>query len=949
MDPIFQNYELAVNFHPYQQEALDTLLARYRQGQQRLHLVAPPGAGKTLMGLELARRLQQRTVILSPTATIQQQWVRRFRELAVDLDALPELEGEQGQLAEIVGTDPQSEPAILSLTYQKVAVKGRGETGGTGLHDNVTALFETLAMAGYRTLILDECHHLLAHWAEAVRQFGAQLPEAVLVGLTATPPLGRAERELAVYLELIGPVDYEIPTPAVVREGHLAPYQDLVYLVRPTEAETRFVSGAHRDLHHLLQVFESGDWPCERLSFWAENWLLQPKNQRGEDLPRAEALSKMPDRTIACLRYLNQRGLIPLEAPWCPELEDAPELADLAQLLGAYGQEVLAVEATPHWQRLRRALAQLGYRFERGQFRLRQGAIDRVLALSAAKLRAVEAILLGEMAVMGGELGGELRCLILTDFETTHAPGRRAATQGVLDPEAGGALAVMRYLTSHAELDPLDPILVTGQTLLCDDDLLPVFLAEAERWFATHQLQVNLETEPVDGFVRLLGHGRDWTSAVYLGLVTDLLERGISRCLIGTRGLLGEGWDCKALNTLIDLTVVTSYVSVNQIRGRTLRQDPQRPLKVANNWDVVALMPELEGGFRDLERFQRKHAHFFGLSDDGRLEKGVGHVHPLFERLSRQALLADLETLNTEMLKRAAERNQAYERWEVGRAYRNRTLSALQIQWPQALPAVARQQLTAPVRLHELPVQIEQKAADLTLYLRRRQRQRQGAQVLIWGVGLSAFGLLGTVSGLGLASVWTGLWLLLAQGGFWRWQWRQSQQILLSSPSDTPIFFTALAEVLLRAFGDSELTGPEEAQAWPELSRRSDGSLRVSLSGASPSFAAEYVQALQECLEPLQEQRYLLAFEQRELQVQTKAWWTLPRLQRSAPETVYLPLPRYFARSRERAELFCRHFSAMIARAELIYTRQEAGRARLQQLQRQRALWSRQLAIEIWE
>lgn len=55
----------------------------------------------------------------------------------------------------------------------------------------------------------------------------------------------------------------------------------------------------------------------------------------------------------------------------------------------------------------------------------------------------------------------------------------------------------------------------------------------------------------------------DWNTTVYVGLVSLMLEYGITRCLISTRSLLGEGWNSERLNTLIDLTVVTRYACVH--------------------------------------------------------------------------------------------------------------------------------------------------------------------------------------------------------------------------------------------------------------------------------------------------------------------------------------------------------------------------------------------------
>jgi len=99
---------------------------------------------------------------------------------------------------------------------------------------------------------------------------------------------------------------------------------------------------------------------------------------------------------------------------------------------------------------------------------------------------------------------------------------------------------------------------------------------------------------------------------------------------------------CQSLNTLIDLTTTTSPVSVKQLRGRSLRintSDPLAARKVANNWDVVCIAPQLEKGLNDYQRFVRKHDGYFGLADDGQIECGVGHVHPSFSELTPRKCL----------------------------------------------------------------------------------------------------------------------------------------------------------------------------------------------------------------------------------------------------------------------------------------------------------------------
>lgn len=926
---LFGSHELAIAFHPYQQTALDTLLAQYHQGQHRLHLVSPPGSGKTLMGLELARRIGHKTVILSPTTPIQQQWVDKFTQLSVDLEAMPELDWRQ----RIMGTQLADQPAILSLTYQSFSTKGKD---GQLLHDHVHALFAELERQGYQTLLLDECHHLLAHWAAAIQHFLEQVPDSVLVGLTATPPADRQEKELAVYFSLVGEVDYEVPTPAVIKEGHLAPFQDLVWLVRPTEAESTFVSGAHQDLHALLHELEQPSSERPTLAFWAEEWLLHPTNPKGQPLEHAELLTKSSNLTIALVRYLYSHSIYPPGIPWCTEMEEPPSLEDLVECLGAYGQRVLQPQATDSWKTLKTALEQLGYRFRQGKFRRSQGQIDRILALSAAKLRAVEHILCCEQAVMGSQL----RVLILTDFETTHAPGGRAA-DNLLDPQAGGALAVMRYLCHHPVLDELHPLMVTGQTLLCDDDLLPQFLAEAQSWFATNNLQVTLTTEPQDAFYQIHGQGKDWKSSTYLALVTDLLEQGITRCLVGTRGLLGEGWDCLSLNTLIDLTAVSSFVAVNQIRGRSLRFDPNAPLKVSNNWDVVALLPELEGGFRDLERFQRKHQRFYGLSEDGYLEQGAGHVHSLLGKINPVELLAEMDALNREMQKRAGERRQAWERWEVGKPYHGRDLSGIQLRLPQ--PQQPRVNKAEPT-LNCLPVVVLAQAKVLQITLSQARRHH-----VLWR-SIAILALLGSGTtvqmeiGLPLAL------MVMFSGEIWLKRYRQNLWQAFARDGSPLATEVQLSEQLARVVVGS-LQASELIQASPDdlrLSQRSDGSLRLFLETSWPEDSACFAQALQELLEPLQEQRYVLQIDLPQNKLQ-RSRWGVPKLQIHSQGQVYLPVPRLLARTREKADIFARCFNDTIGPATLIYTRQGEGRKQLQHLFRRRAVPLQSQAFKVWE
>ncbi len=53
---------------------------------------------------------------------------------------------------------------------------------------------------------------------------------------------------------------------------------------------------------------------------------------------------------------------------------------------------------------------------------------------------------------------------------------------------------------------------------------------------------------------------------------TEWLKNGDLKILVGTGSLLGEGWDCPSINSLILASQIGSFVSSNQMRGRAIRK-----------------------------------------------------------------------------------------------------------------------------------------------------------------------------------------------------------------------------------------------------------------------------------------------------------------------------------------------------------------------------------------
>lgn len=201
--------------------------------------------------------------------------------------------------------------------------------------------------------------------------------------------------------------------------------------------------------------------------------------------------------------------------------------------------------------------------------------MDRILAYSKSKALAVQEILDTEY----GYLDDRLRALVITDFEKMSATSSKSLIRlkEIMNAESGGAAGVFKELLAGANLNKscinYPPCLVTGSVLMVDSRIRDQYLQAACDYLKERELEITLETESDEnyGYTRIFSSSGQWTAKLYVALATELFARGISKCMIGTRGIFGEGWDCQELNTIIDLTTSTSSVAVNQLRGRGIR------------------------------------------------------------------------------------------------------------------------------------------------------------------------------------------------------------------------------------------------------------------------------------------------------------------------------------------------------------------------------------------
>src|SRR6266498_3727388 len=289
----------------------------------------------------------------------------------------------------------------------KAAIKreiARGAHEGVELADllepTARRRVETLRRLGVGTLVLDECHHLASLWGYVVRAVATLLGDVHLVGLTATPPDELTEQEAELYQGLLGPVDFTIPTPAVVREGFLAPYQELAWLTEPLESEAGWLAEHDlrfrqlvTDLHHkeIGGSLSFPEWVVTRLR-------VRGTGQGESEMPWVSLQRRHPALARAGLRFLASAGLVlPEGAPRGEGYREPPTLDDWLVLLEDYALRCLAPDPSPaaaeRYQAIAAALRDLGYRLTRQGIRRAASDVDLLLANSTAKTLALAEVL----------------------------------------------------------------------------------------------------------------------------------------------------------------------------------------------------------------------------------------------------------------------------------------------------------------------------------------------------------------------------------------------------------------------------------------------------------------------------------------------------------------------------------------------------------------------------
>ncbi|MFA7422317.1 MAG: DEAD/DEAH box helicase family protein, partial [Acholeplasmataceae bacterium] len=232
----YTNVKFKGEFRHYQQRVLEHADDFLSDG--KIHIVAAPGSGKTTLGLELVKRLNEPALVFTPTITIRGQWGHRLETGFLE---------NSENIEDYISYDLKNPSLITSVTYQALHSAYK-KLVNTELDDETNEevkedytkynLISSLKKNGIKTICLDEAHHLRNEWYIALTSVIKKLGDDIkIIALTATPPYDSSQQEWAKYEELCGEIDEEIFVPELIQKKALCPHQDYVYFNYPTKDE----------------------------------------------------------------------------------------------------------------------------------------------------------------------------------------------------------------------------------------------------------------------------------------------------------------------------------------------------------------------------------------------------------------------------------------------------------------------------------------------------------------------------------------------------------------------------------------------------------------------------------------------------------------------------------------------------------------------------------------
>ena len=653
----------------YQQRVLDCLQGHL--ADNKIHIVAAPGAGKTTLGIEVIARINKPTIILAPTITIRNQWKQRI------IDAF------LSENKDIISTNIKEPNFITIITYQALLASfcGKEENEEELIEEDnedkktlsrfnkekASEIISILKNAKIEILCFDEAHHLRNEWWKALTHLMEELKPSQTISLTATPPYDSDITEWERYESLCGEIDEVISIPELVQNNDLCPHQDFIHFsfLRKNETEeiNKRLSKKTEFINSILENEELAQIIIKHIETSTDEDILEE-----------------PKTYISMASYLNSKQndiptnlleLIDIKKSEIPSFNNELQKLFLSNLF-VKNKEQFCKENEELITELYNKAKVYGLIFNKSVYLNDNPKIKKQIANSLGKLDSIKEI----VEIEHNSLKKNLRMVILTDY----------IKYDVMDCSALGVIPIWQTIKEQKDISLC---VLTGSVILLHKNLEQILVDKLKNKTLEEDIKIS-EFDRDTNYIRITAKNNKRSYLVEL--ITQIFNEGHINIIVGTQALLGEGWDAPCINSLILSSTVSSYMLSNQMRGRAIRKDRNNPEKIANIWhlasikilsDLEILKSILPSATKNEEEEQIQIFDYLQLKERFKgyeapsikephyIENGIERIIPdvynnILEFNLGKIKETDFKGINSYMKANAQNRNRTKELWEKG-------------------------------------------------------------------------------------------------------------------------------------------------------------------------------------------------------------------------------------------------------------------------------------------
>jgi len=473
--------------------------------------------------------------------------------------------------------------------------------------------FEKLKKLNIKSIVVDEAHHLTNWWSKSVYYLWNEL--------------WKASDKLPYIIWLTATPPYENSDFFILDDDYSKLLWEVDYYI-PTPAIIKsWRLAPYSDLVYFVEPDDSLKKSIDKTDKILDKFIKDNKKVISNHICELVEkkynilLWKSWKILLSYLKFLKTYSNFNITPYYFSEnISDKITLDDIAKTIWSYTYNLsLSLNNKNKVDSIKKIFYELWYIWRGKNFYRFRTKIENMLIYGRSKINWIKDILDKEI----NNLWWDLKCAIITDFLE----------------EKEAMISCKTILKSLSGYKKLNPILVSWQGIW--------------KIWEDNELET-LDTDILE--------------------VTKWLSLWETKLIIWTRWILWEWWDCPKLNTLIDLTWIVAYMSVNQVRWRAIRLDKDNLSKVANIYDIVTIYDSYSKDV-DLSRLERKHEQFYWVDDTGLIIKWINHIYPnLIQNIS------EYKKINKNMLKRSEMRSYYQELWGIDGKYQNKEVFWLNLE-----------------------------------------------------------------------------------------------------------------------------------------------------------------------------------------------------------------------------------------------------------------------------